>query len=575
MNSPRSLEACRQLGILPEELYFQDFETYIKLNPEVIGLPKDIQKIRFENIDKYRKETIRMVKEQRELIINKGKNEDNYETSDKMNINENNIIENNTVYNLDEQLNNIIDKEKKNLEKLKRRQKNEIEAEIETKIKSEMIRQKAEEKEKRIQEINEKIKVKMEEKARKEEEDRLKKEKKREEELKKRLNKQESENKRKHEIEEKRIKEIQEQQEKAKNEEAKKRQEEEIKLEKRRESVLKHLKEIENENLERQKRMEIKEKERREYQETQRKKKIIEQEKKKEEYDKRLYQSKQAIEENLEKIRQSIELKHIMTLRRFNNIMEERENNLRKQQEKNKKKYEEIQNHLEKMKQEREKRNEETLRRQKKLEIKAIKNEKLRIDKIMEKSRSQQTLYMQTKIRRNQGIKKMEEKFEKMNKEMEEKQEKLDKEKIKRLFDISVKQEEEYIKQYQKKQNIIRLERINKYKTEKRLEELNEKEQKIEDFKRKKMELIENKAKLTGDMEKEKQILIKKFENTFKKKNQIDAQVVKELFPEDEELYKRIKKMTDKMNKTGINFGKHNLNETNKSKEKDDKKDSD
>ena len=49
MNSPRSLEACRQLGILPEELYYQDFETYVKMNPEVIGLPKDIQKIRFDN----------------------------------------------------------------------------------------------------------------------------------------------------------------------------------------------------------------------------------------------------------------------------------------------------------------------------------------------------------------------------------------------------------------------------------------------------------------------------------------------------------------------------------------------
>ena len=73
MNSPRSLEACRQLGILPEELFFQDFETYIKLNPEVIGLPKDIQKIRFDNIDNYRKETINMVKEQRMLIINKEK----------------------------------------------------------------------------------------------------------------------------------------------------------------------------------------------------------------------------------------------------------------------------------------------------------------------------------------------------------------------------------------------------------------------------------------------------------------------------------------------------------------------
>ena len=119
MNSPRSLEACRQLGILPEELYFQDFDTYIKMNPEVIGLPKDIQKLRFENIDKYRRETIKMIIDQRDLIINKlkEKNEDtnnNNESTDKMNTNENNIIENKTIYNLDEQLNNIIDKEKKN-----------------------------------------------------------------------------------------------------------------------------------------------------------------------------------------------------------------------------------------------------------------------------------------------------------------------------------------------------------------------------------------------------------------------------------------------------------------------------
>ena len=167
MNSPRSLEACRQLGILPEELYYQDFETYVKLNPEVIGLPKDIQKIRFENIDKYRKETIKMVKDQRDLIINKEKGKENneyynnnVESSDKMNTNEINNIEFKTLYNLDEQLNSIIDKEKKNIEKLKRRQKNEIEAEIEAKIKSEMIRQKAEEKEKKIQEKNEKLREK-------------------------------------------------------------------------------------------------------------------------------------------------------------------------------------------------------------------------------------------------------------------------------------------------------------------------------------------------------------------------------------------------------------------------------
>ena len=55
----------------------------------------------------------------------------------------------------------MIEKEKKNLEKLKRRQKNEIEAEIESKIKSEMIRQKSELKEKHIQLLNEKLHEKL------------------------------------------------------------------------------------------------------------------------------------------------------------------------------------------------------------------------------------------------------------------------------------------------------------------------------------------------------------------------------------------------------------------------------
>ena len=144
MDSPRSLEACRQLGIIPDELYYQDFETYIRLNPEVIGLPKEIQRIRFENIDKYRKTTIQMIKEQRTRIIDSEKDKKNNDTINANNNfvsnNNNEIMNNNTmdeerqIYNLDEQFDNMIDKERKNIEKLKRRQKNEIEAEIEAKI---------------------------------------------------------------------------------------------------------------------------------------------------------------------------------------------------------------------------------------------------------------------------------------------------------------------------------------------------------------------------------------------------------------------------------------------------------
>ena len=231
INSPRSLEACRQLGIIPNELYFQDFETYVKMNPEVIALPKEIQKIRFENIDNYRKETIQMVIDQREKIISLSQ-EKIFQTSINLKKTQNNTpeltSENNNdekqmqIYNLDEQLNSMIEKEKKNLEKLKRRQKNEIEAEIESKIKSEMIRQKSELKEKHIQLLNEKLHEKLNDQAKKEEQKRIEKEKRRENDLKKKLLKQEEENKKKHEIEEKHLKEIKEIQEKERQEEIKK-----------------------------------------------------------------------------------------------------------------------------------------------------------------------------------------------------------------------------------------------------------------------------------------------------------------------------------------------------------------
>ena len=138
-------------------------------------------------------------------------------------------------------------------------------------------------------------------------------------------------------------------------------------------------------------------------------------------------------------------------------------------------------------------------------------------------------------------------KHEDLTKEMTKKMEKYENEKKEKIYELTLKKEDEYIKQYQKRQNLIRLERRNLYEIEKRNEELNEKEKKIENFKKKKRELIESKAKLASDMEKEKQELIFKFENALKKKKQIDAEIVKELFPEDEELYNRVKNMTNKV----------------------------
>ena len=62
MNSPRSLEACRQLGINPKSLYYIKYKTYLQDNPEIIPLDEEKKKKRFENINAYREEMIEAVK---------------------------------------------------------------------------------------------------------------------------------------------------------------------------------------------------------------------------------------------------------------------------------------------------------------------------------------------------------------------------------------------------------------------------------------------------------------------------------------------------------------------------------
>ena len=86
-------------------------------------------------------------------------------------------------------------------------------------------------------------------------------------------------------------------------------------------------------------------------------------------------------------------------------------------------------------------------------------------------------------------------KYNKLEKEMEEKEKIRQKKHQKKLYDIMIKQEDEYLKQYEKKQNIDKIGRINQYKSEKRNEEILKKEKKMEEFKKKKNELIQNKSK--------------------------------------------------------------------------------
>ena len=61
---------------------------------------------------------------------------------------------------------------------------------------------------------------------------------------------------------------------------------------------------------------------------------------------------------------------------------------------------------------------------------------------------------------------------------------------------------------------------------------------------------MQSKKEMTNEINKQKEIIVQKFENAMKNKRNkpIDPKIIKKLFPEDESFYLRIKKMTEQIN---------------------------
>ena len=195
ITSPRSLQACEELGIIPEELFFENEEELLKKHPEMISLPKDIFKIRFMNINNYRQKLIKLVKEKRNKIISNPPEKKDTDRKKETSIG----------FDLEKDYIEMADKEKTTIEKLKQRQKNLIEAEIEIKIKSELLKIKSDMKDSLIKEINDKIQKERKQKAIIEDKKIKEKESMREKTLKQKLEEQEKKNKKKQEAEKKRL----------------------------------------------------------------------------------------------------------------------------------------------------------------------------------------------------------------------------------------------------------------------------------------------------------------------------------------------------------------------------------
>ena len=522
MNSPRSLEACRQLGINPQSLYYVKFKTFCDNNPDIKLLKKDLQKRRFDNINTFREEQIEAVKKKREEIIKEQEKALTSETN-----NSNNLAlkkkKKLDALNLDKILGDMKIREEKNIEKIKQKQKNEIFCEIERNIKNKIIINKSNLKEQKVERLHAQIKQKMQEKAEKEDQMQKLCEQNRQILFKKKLARFEKDNKKKHEGELRQME---------------KNQQESLKLQKEKERSQKLMSE---------------------------------------EYEKRLQQSKQRVKENRQKIIESIEKKRQYTEALYNKLMGEREQKIKEQKAFNLERKKNMQRRLIEEKQNREEINKKSIIRQEKYVITAKTMQLDRKNEIQKRAKSQSMLFLKNQERKDKMKEELNEKYNLLEKEMKEKEEKREKEKIVKLNNIAIKQEDDYLKQYEKQQNINKIERINQYKNEKRNEEILKKEKKMEEFKKKKIELIQTKSKQADKYEKEKEKLIVDFEKNFRNKEHFDTnQLIQNLFPtkklseNDTKLKLKIEKLIEEMHKTDPknlkeeNNNKSGVNDTSK-----------
>ena len=537
LDSPRSLKACEELGILPKELYHKDLQEFIRDNPDMINLSREILSIRFNNIEKYRHRLISEVKEKRKSIIKKMNDIQRKSKTNNRIINEDDIMEN--------EINEIMKRGAKTLEKIRQQQKNIIEAQIESKIKKEMLKIKSDKKEIKIRELNEKIKETKKLKSMIEKQKLKEKEEIRQKTIEKNLREKEKKYEEKNRAEEKKVKYFQEMQEKNQMDLIFRRTQNFQLLEKKKEKILDKLKELDKKNKEREDKNLKREKEMEEHIKKERAERMLYNEKKEREYKEKIKKNKLEKMNNIEAIRKLLDIKEEKTLIRLSGLITKRHKNLQAQKIRYEQKLKSVGDSIRKSKDEIQKRNHRILEHQLQIDFNVSKMEKKKNEKILERAKSQNYLFLNSLKQRENNIIQMQSKFNELYKKSLYKNEKLKEEKIEQMKYRTIKNEKDFIKYYGIQHNLIRLNRINNYKNKKKLEESTQKEKKIVMHKIRKQDLIHKNLLLGNSIEKEKVKLMEEFNKALLKNQEINSDLIKKLFPDDTKFCDKIKQMTD------------------------------
>ena len=127
----------------------------------------------------------------------------------------------------------------------------------------------------------------------------------------------------------------------------------------------------------------------------------------------------------------------------------------------------------------------------------------------------------QKKLEENEKKKEKQiEKYNEMKKRMEE--------------ENLLKKEQEKIKNIEKANLIKRKMKIAEYQNKLKMNELEEKEKKIQMFKIQREKLAQQRIETSIGIEKKKEAIMKRFDNLMKQNKEIDPQTIKDVFPDDE-----------------------------------------
>ena len=249
----------------------------------------------------------------------------------------------------------------------------------------------------------------------------------------------------------------------------------------------------------------------------------------------------------------------------------EREKKIKEEHIKKEKKEKYVSECIRKLEIEQDKKKEEFLEKEKKrnLILKSIDVEKTK--RTMNTTKKNNDKYLVTEQNRQKLEEEEKDKIDKMNEKREEKEKTYIKKKLEEEKEIIKKREEERVKNIEKARNIQRMQRQQEYKNHLRMEELNVKEQKIEDFKKQCERINQQKAQAAMKFQRQKEEVVKKFDNLMKQNKEIEPETIKQLFPDDEELYNKIKELKDKIKQDDQNEKKSRVSTARKAQEENAK----